>query len=84
MVPVRDRMASAAAARKGLSGSPSNSLTKRSATAPCLARIIGRVSAQLAQYADTLVLAALRRPNPPNPNGRDAERMTSSFCDGST
>ena len=36
--------------RKKLSSSP----------APWFARIIGRVSAQLAQYADTLVLAALR------------------------
>ena len=63
-VPVRDRMVSAAAARKGLSGMP------------CPDHWEG-------QYAETLVLAALRRPNPPNPNGRCAERMTSSFCDGS-
>ena len=43
----------------------------RSETSPqCLANIMGKQSAQLAQYAETLVHVALLRPTPPNTSGR--------------
>ena len=84
MVPVRDRMALAAAPSEGPSGTPSNSPTKWFAISRCLAWIIGSASAQLAQKAETLVLAALRKPNPPNDNGSEAESVVSSLWTGST
>ena len=37
-------------------------------------------SAQLAQYAETLVRVALLRPTPPNTNGRFAQLLMSSSC----
>ena len=69
----------AAAASEGPSGTPSNSPTKWFAISQCLAWIIGSASAQLAQKAETLVLAALRKPNPPKDSGSEAKSVVSSL-----
>ena len=55
--------------RTGLSTSPE---TVVSATAGCLWRTIFRQSAQLAQWAPSLILAALVSPEPPWKNGNEA------------
>ena len=55
-------MALATAPSERPSGTPSNSPTKWFAISRCLVWIIGSASAQLAQKAETLVLAALRKP----------------------
>ena len=83
MVPARDLMALAAAPREGF-GTPSNSPTKWFAISRCLAWIIGSASAQLAQKAETLVLTALHKPNPPNDKGSEAESVVSFLWTGST
>ena len=48
------------------------------ATMGCRARIMANESAQLAQKAKALVRAALRRPNPPMHNGKDATSLVNS------
>ena len=65
MMPGSVLAETAAAPRKGVSCQPSNFSKNMLATSGCLAWIMGRQSAQLAQYAATHTRDALRTPNPP-------------------
>ena len=56
--------------------------TRRFATYGWRSRIIGRQSAQLAQWAELLVRTALRSPRPPNDIGNVAESLVSESTSG--
>ena len=71
--PTNRLAASTAAPKLGVSGSPSNSATIYIATSGWRACTIGKQSAQLLQWAGTLVRTALRSPNTPMDNGNDAD-----------
>ena len=62
----------AAELRCGDTPGPFNSRTNVAATSGCRSCTMLSESAPLAQYAETLVRSALRKPMPPNANGSDA------------